>query len=311
MGEARQRGTYAQRVEQARARAQAQGPGQVTTARHRTAALVGVAAPELFQTRFQDGRLADPSSAVVPLYRKTGDAGATEVIGTGFFVAPSTLVTARHVAESALASDAQGNPGLWAFQFGTNGDYLERAVVHAVLHPTTDIALCVLTHMTDDRTGVALFNPALRLSARDPVIDEYVYTYAYPDTVFTEEGERGRLDLNPHFYDGHIVTHYPEGRDRVMLPFPSFETSIHIHGGASGGPVFDAGGAVVGINVSSLQEPDTDCSFIAKVRDAFELPLPVVFVAGQVEQLTLRELASRGFAQLDTGSTPVPVGGAQ
>ncbi|MBR8186580.1 serine protease [Burkholderia ambifaria] len=307
MGEARQRGTYAQRVEQARARA----PGRASAARHRAAALVGVAAGEFFQARFQDGRLADPSIAVVPLYRQTGEGRAMAVIGTGFFVAPSTIVTARHVAESALAPDAQGNPGLWAVQFNANQECLPRAVVHAALHPTTDIALCVLTHMTHDQTGAALSNPALRLSARDPAIGEHVYTYAYPDTVFSQEGERGRLDLNPHFYDGHIVTHYPDGRDRVMLPFPSFETSIHIHGGASGGPVFDAGGAVVGINVSSLREPDTDCSFIAKVRDAFDLPLPVVFVAGELEQLTLRELADRGFAQLDTDSPIASTGGAQ
>ncbi|WP_126284740.1 S1 family peptidase [Burkholderia stagnalis] len=311
MGEARQRGTYAQRVEQARARAPAQGQGQASTARHRAAALVGVAAGEFFQARFQDGRLADPSTAVVPLYRQTGEGRAMEVIGTGFFVAPSTIMTARHVAESALAPDAEGNPGLWAVQFKADRECLPRAVVHAALHPTTDIALCVLTHMTHRQTGAALSNPALRLSARDPAIGEHVYTYAYPDTVFTQEGAHARLDLNPHFYDGHIVTHYPDGRDRVMLPFPSFETSIHLHGGASGGPVFDAGGAVVGINVSSLREPDTDCSFIAKVRDAFDLPLPVVFVAGQVEQLTLRELASRGFAQLDTGSPAAPAGGAQ
>ncbi|KWK67552.1 S1 family peptidase [Burkholderia stagnalis] len=293
MGEARRRGTLAQRIEQARAREQSDA------ARHRAVALTGVAAGEFFQPRFHDGRLADPSTVVVPLYRHTDAGREMEVIGTGFFVTQSTVVTARHVAESALEADPQGNPGLWAIQILDGGQYYRRPVVNVVMHPTTDIALCVLANMTHRQTGANLSNPVIRLSARDPAIDEHVYTYAYPDTVFEREGERARLDLNPHFYDGYIVQHHPDGRDRVMLPFPCFETSMHLHGGASGGPVFDARGAVVGVNVSSLQAPDTDFSFIAKVRDAFDLRLPCEFVAGQVEEVSLRELAARGYAHLD------------
>lgn len=294
MGDARRRGTLAQRIELARLRE------QTDSARHRSAALTGVAAGEFFVPRFEDGRLADPSTVVVPLYRHINAGRAMEVIGTGFFVTQSTVVTARHVAESALAPDSQGFPGLWGIQIIEGGQYYRRPVVNVVMHPTTDIALCVLANMTHRLTGANLSNPLVRLSARDPAIDEHVFTYAYPDTSFEQEGERPRLDLNPHFYDGHITQHHPDGRDRVMLPFPCFETSIHIHGGASGGPVFDAQGAVIGINVSSLN-PDTDVSYIAKVRDVFDLQLSCEFTAGQFEDVSLRNLAERGYARMDGG----------
>ncbi|MBB5503491.1 hypothetical protein [Paraburkholderia sp. MM5384-R2] len=66
----------------------------------------------------------------------------------------------------------------------------------------------------------------------------------------------------------------------------------------SGGPVLDDHGRVFGINVTS-HEPDTDISDVAKVRDIFDLPLPVEFVVGQPEQSSLRSLAARGFASID------------
>ncbi|ABX19911.1 S1 family peptidase [Burkholderia multivorans] len=304
MSESRQRGTYAQRVEQAKARKQAE------LDRHRAAALVGVAAPEFFEPRFADGRPADPATVVVSMFRRTEDGQAMEIVGTGFFVAPGVLITAAHVAQVAFESDPHGYPRLWCVHVLDGGQYQRRPVVHAVTHAVTDIALCVLAPSVHRVTGAPLPNPILRLSARDPVIGEHVFTFALPDAVFEAQqgGRNARLDLHSHYYDGHIVEHYPVMRDRVLLPFPSFETSMHLHGGASGGPVFDDSGAVVGINVSS-QEPDTDCSYIAKVRDAFDLSLPCEVDGGQVVQLTLRELAARGFSCLQADSPAAPAGG--
>jgi len=295
MGEARRRGTREQRIEQALAR-----QGQPTQPRHRANAQAGIATGEQFVARTGNGALVDPASAVHPIVRVNDEGRHVDVVGTGFFVSQSLLITAKHVIDIALDDDPNGRAPLWCVQIRPDdGTQTMRAIVRAIWHPTSDIALCVLQPMAHVTTGLPLPNHIVRLSDRDPAMGERVFTYAYPDSVTERQGAQVRLDLNPHYYDGTIVEHFPVRRDSAVLTWPCFQTSIHIHGGASGGPVFDSTGTVFGINTMSL-EPYTDVSYVTKVRDSFDLLVPVTWSAGDAEQMVpLRELAARGYARID------------
>jgi hypothetical protein len=134
-----------------------------------------------------------------------------------------------------------------------------------------------------------------------PVVGTAAATFAYPDTVFSVKNGQPHLALNPHYYAGQIEEDYPLRRDQRM-PFPCFRTSIHLHGGASGGPVFDpATGVVFGVNSSSFAG-FTDVSFVAKIGPVLDLPVPGMLVEGGVPRaLSLRELAARDKARIVPG----------
>lgn len=295
MDEAKRRGTLAQRIAQPRT-----CDGISTTSiRRRAAAQPGIAPGEQFVARTPKGTIIDPSSVVYPILRHVGPGADSAIVGTGFFIAQNVLLTAKHVVDIAMEDDPEGNAPLWCVDVcPAEGQRNTRPIVRTIGHETSDIAVCVLEPLRHVATGEPLLNRILPLSDRDPEIGEQVFTYAFPDSVVEPEGHRLSVDLSPHFYDGLIVEHHSVRRDAAVLAWPCFQTSIHIHGGASGGPVFDSTGAVFGINTLSM-EPQTDISYVTKVRDAFDLPIPTTLTEGGAEQLLpLRELAARGLARI-------------
>jgi hypothetical protein len=89
----------------------------------------------------------------------------------------------------------------------------------------------------------------------EPVpVGTQIFTVAYP--LAEVKGVEGAVNilLQSDAYEGKVTGHYPEGRDKVMLPWPCYETDMQILGGASGGPVMISGssGIVFAINCSSF-----------------------------------------------------------
>lgn len=231
-----------------------------------------------------------------------------QVIGTGFFVGPGLIATARHIIDGVPLEDLVGMHIL-----NGTGTFYFRQFEITVLHDTSDIALCRLQPIMPNRNGGLLGNHVMRLGGPAPTVGTRVATYAYPDTVYTRENGQPHLAINPHYYAGRIVADHPNGRDRVMLPFPCFETSIHLHGAAIGGPVFDpATGLVVGVNTSSFAGA-TDISYVAKIAPVLDLPVPGVHLGrGDVGALSLRDLAARDLARIVPASLlELPLGKVQ
>jgi hypothetical protein len=128
-------------------------------------------------------------------------------------------------------------------------------------HQTSDIALGALQHPTE-----YVFNSVPRLTTECPAIGEQIVTIAYDkDTCHTP----GEYLIGPKYLSGAFEEVHPERRDRSMLAFPCYRTSIIIPGGASGGPVFDGRGRVFGINCTGFDE--TDVSYLARVEEALPL----------------------------------------
>lgn len=292
MGEANRRGTYAARVAAAQRRQK--------LPRTRAEALVGVAPEGKFVAMSDDGAPQDLLHAVCAIVRQHADKKTVDFVGTGFFAAKGgVFITARHVLRAALEEGAGGPYGLGVIQFVPGAGFIERPVRRVVLNNHSDVGIGVSAQMTRP-TGVTLDNPILRLSPRDPAIGEPVFTYAYPDTVTVARDALTEVHINPHFYEGQIVEHFPERRDASVLTWPCFQTSIHLHGGSSGGPVFDSTGAVFGINTTSIA-PYTDTSYVSKVRDALDLVIDEISIGENAapSAYSLRELARRGFAVVD------------
>jgi hypothetical protein len=122
-----------------------------------------------------------------------------------------------------------------------------RRIVSASLSRTADVAI----GQADNGIGGsgALGPPNLRcgLSFSRPGPGEDLLSYAYPENEPLDfRDESSRPTLRGDYTRGQFREQINSG-ERPYIPYPHYETSLEIRGGASGCPIFNASGRVVGI----------------------------------------------------------------
>ena len=255
--------------------------------------LKGEADQSLFTVKTSNIDDVDPKEAIFPIL-KHEENGDVKFIGTGFFVTTlGFFISARHVFKDILDDKGNVKGSLSIIQFCDNFKFYFRPVIGFVLHDVADVAIGVCVPMKHKVTGEPLFNKVLTLSMSLPNVGENVWTYAYPGTTVTQS-EKIEIKYNAKFYAGIIKEYHPNGRDKVILPFPCFRTSIVLHGGSSGGPVFGENRKVIGINSTGF-DSDTgilDISYISRIHDALDLKIQNVVMQNESEpsNLSLRDL---------------------
>lgn len=234
------------------------------------------------------------SDAILPIVRKFANDQELEVIGTGFFVGPDIIITARHILEGEDLTK------IACFQIlNAIGTYIFRQLRLVIPHKKSDIVLIHLYPMRNGRHHLDLLNHVFFIGGPVPSPGTKLTTYAYPDVSTRRYKDRLYMSIAAHHYDGEVLDVFPLQRDSVMLSFPCMRTSTHLHGGASGGPVINvATGSVVGVNTSSFAGA-TDESYVALIHPILDTPIPnFEYVAGISMPTTLRELFSRGVARV-------------
>ena len=247
-----------------------------------------------YKTESRAGALASPNDAIFPIVSQEED-GTFVAIGTGFFIgADGLFVTAAHVVREVLDSEGRPKGPFGLFQLASENHYMLRSIVVVTRHVVADVAVGIAAPMHHVETKEPLRNKTLVLTRRSPGIGSIACTYAFPLTEVTT-GKPQAVRFTPGFFEGVVRKHYANGRDSVMLPGPCFETSIVMHGAASGGPVFDQAGNVFAIN--STGYGDSPLSFVACVTPLFELSLERLRLPGDISPRTVSvlELAERGF----------------
>jgi hypothetical protein len=147
-------------------------------------------------------------------------------------------------------------------------------------------------------TGRPLTNRIPRFTTEIPPLGSVVGTYVYPesDWVFSQ-GEAGAFVAS--YYAGEMLGHSDQARDRTLVTWPHFTTSITLKGGASGGPVFDERGRVFGIHSVGGFE---GISYMARACELLSLTVPEFPGTSDQCEVTVLDLAKAGQIVFD----PVP-----
>ena len=160
---------------------------------------------------------------------------------------------------------------LGTFQFIPPNRIIPRSIIKVTAHLRSDVAIGAVASRINLESNQPLTNKALTLTSRVPLEGDSICTWAYPNCVTRYDGNSAVIPIFPRLYEGQVRAEYGEGRDSVMLPGRCYETNLGIHGGASGGPVFDAEGYVFAINSTGIA--GDDISYVSHVQSLGGLPL--------------------------------------
>ena len=255
----------------------------------------GAEDPKRFTVRASNGALCDPNEAIFPIFR-TDKNGKLHLLGTGFFITRfGWFVTAKHVLESVISEQATTADGLAIVQFLEGNIFHIRPVEAFIAHELADVGVGICAAMSHKVTGEPLYNKILTLNTNGPKMSETVWTYAYPGTKVSGLNPQ-EITINPLYYVGSITDYFSKGRDRVMLPFPCYQTSIVLHGASSGGPVFGSKGTVIGVNSTGYEVEEGECniSFVSRISDIMQLTVRDVLRSNEPEpqNVSIRDLVA-------------------
>jgi len=228
--------------------------------------------------------------------------------GSGVFVAPGVALTATHVIqdywreldeEGGWRDSKAATFPIQAIQYIPRLDrFVTWHVFLATHRDSSDVAVLQLTpEESQYPDGYDWRYPTLDL--RPVSAGTRVQAFGFPtaEVVYDSDSKGWSLQHAAGGSVGEITNVFPDGRDKVKLPFPCFEMNIETRGGMSGGPVVNIEGNLCGIVTSgwSFQEPRPHVSYASMLGPAMTLPIAGTGNLGaEGEHLTLHELARRG-----------------
>jgi hypothetical protein len=231
--------------------------------------------------------VADGITGIASIY-KVSLKGEAKLIGTGFWLTEKGhLVTAWHVIRDNIGLDGVDEGPIYAMQTFSDRRVIARVLRKTAQHKTYDLAL-------SETVGPGGYDAeptwTFTMTLEEPEVGDFVGTYSFLsiDQIFDGERHGGittdtfaadlaipeiglvyQLTFATRVNRGQVREIFPNGRDRVMMPFPCFRSDVPIYGGNSGGPVFDKAGRVCGINLTSYE--GQDISFHMPLKGILEL----------------------------------------
>jgi S1-C subfamily serine protease len=240
-----------------------------------------------------DGRLATFAIVKRPTPRSLA------LLGTGFYLQlKGGFATAAHVALEAQQLLLERPESVGIAHTLPDGRTFFLPIWKLYVHPTADVAFGIpRNEIVNDRTGEVYRTKVLCLSGAAPRIGAPISTWAYPlHRVIGDETTGRVLQLQPTFYNGTLQELYSDRGPSAKLIPPYYRTDIHLHGGSSGGPVFNRQGEVFGIASCSYDGAE-DIAFVTPASALLEIEVPEKI--GEEEDrsssVTLRAIAARGM----------------
>ncbi|OED38849.1 hypothetical protein AB834_00515 [PVC group bacterium (ex Bugula neritina AB1)] len=219
-------------------------------------------------------------------------------LATGSFIHPyGGFVTAAHVL---LEKDGSLVDPLIAVHLDINGNPLVRHFTkeNFSIDKKADIAFGLLGHPVNIESKARVENPYFIMSASKILVSDPIKTGAYPLSNIEKIDDQQIGEFKLDWFDGVITEAHPNGRDKTLLPGACYRTDMHIMSGASGGPVFNKDGLLIGVNSTGIdftsEDENPPLSYITPIDEIFGLAVRTE--SGGIK--TILELCNEGYLKL-------------
>jgi hypothetical protein len=216
------------------------------------------------------------------------------IIGTGFYITRyGLLVTAKHVLEDLMAEDDASLVSSYVCHLAPENAIHLRPIRKAHLLRKADIGIAQADNFLDSFPANPLQNLRATLSTQLPSVGSPLTTYAYPENEVLDFGLENQVPViaGDYFLGGFL--RFVKEPEHPFLRFPYFETTVEIRSGASGGPVFDAKGRVIGVNCRGWdfrggEHEGNPLSYIVPIGNMLDIdvdPFMIPAVSWEAEQI--------------------------
>lgn len=191
--------------------------------------------------------------------------------GSGVLVGPGIALCAKHVIEPYLDGILGGSVGTLVTGLASHGVEIWRI---QKINTVPDTDFCILglsraSHLPPNND----VRQAL-ITTRLPRIGEKLMLAGFrarQDAFAVTNEKQFVVSGSVIVCSGIVTARHLEGRDRIMLPWPSLQIDCPSWGGMSGGPAFDAEGKLVGLLSVSLSDgPSNVCLIWPALTCPFE-----------------------------------------
>lgn len=218
---------------------------------------------------------------ISPIFTITANA-KTIFLGTAFFISRNGLMlTAKH----CLFKKGKAYQNLFIAQFLEDKKFLIRPISKSYWN-NSDIAV-MLPHIVRNKvTGKDILNPIPFLTIKKPTKGELIGSFAYPTTTILNDDKGEIIDVDETWHFGRIEDFHLNGTP--ILKNSCFQSSMHILGGSSGGPVTNSTGKIFAINStgSDVLEGIQPYSFLTPIEHCLSIQIDGI----NGEKYTIRQL---------------------
>lgn len=186
------------------------------------------------------------------------DKDGAVIFGTAAMIAPGLALSATHLFDQELEELSSGK--IRTYLVGIRDEGLEMWNIRKL---TWDIShdVCILTLAPGSSVPANHTYYRFPLKIAAPPIGEELSLVGFVGEQHL--GERLELKENSDKFDvqlllasGPITDYYPQGRDRALAPYPSFQVDCGSRGGMSGGVALNRHGHLCGVISRGLSTPD-------------------------------------------------------
>ncbi len=197
-----------------------------------------------FKSQFLDGA-GNPTTGkkgIAPIFTLDNN-NRIIFLGTGFFITRGGLMlTAKHCL---FDKKAKSYNTLFIIQFLDQNNWIRRPMFRSYWN-SSDLTVLIPNNSIPRETAKKFRNPVLPMTTKKPAIGEKIASLGYPKTTILTQEDKISINTELIWHFGQVEDFHPQGTH--LLKNSCYQTSMHILGGSSGGPVVNSEGKVFAIN---------------------------------------------------------------